>query len=127
MDTLTKETPEAIENSAFNILPRTFKFDRIRLGPVHIPNVSLVVARARNKEIVIGTQSRFDVERLVVVTVEAGKWLVARERRKKNGMNVRKTKTVIQLHPAITDVKGPTNFIHYRWISLIANIEIKRN
>ena len=27
-----------------------------------------------------------------------------------------------QLNPAITDVKGPTNFIGYRWISIIASI-----
>ena len=79
MDTLTKETPEATENSAFDILPRTFKFDRIRLGPVHIPNVGLVVARSRNKEIVIGTQGRFDVERLVVVSVEASERFVAED------------------------------------------------
>ena len=36
-------------------------------------------------------------------------------------MNVRKTKTVIQLHPAITDVKGPTNSICYWRTFVIAN------
>ena len=33
----------------------------------------------------------------------------------------------LQLNPTIPDVKGPTSYIHYRWISIIANIEIKRN
>ena len=33
----------------------------------------------------------------------------------------------IQLNPGITDAKGPINFIHYRQISVIANIEIKEN
>ena len=32
---------------------------------------------------------------------------------------------VIQLTPALTDIKGPTIFICYRRISVIANIEIK--
>ena len=32
---------------------------------------------------------------------------------------------MILLNPAITDLKGPTNFFHYRQISVIANIEIR--
>ena len=36
-------------------------------------------------------------------------------------------KSEIQLNPAIMDVKRPTNFIHYNQISVIADIEIKRN
>ena len=32
---------------------------------------------------------------------------------------------LVQLNPAITDFRGPTIFIHYRWISAIANIGIK--
>ena len=31
----------------------------------------------------------------------------------------------LQLNPAIADLKGPTSFIHYRWISSIANINIE--
>ena len=31
----------------------------------------------------------------------------------------------IQLNSAVTDVKGPTNCIYYRWISIILNKEIK--
>ena len=30
-----------------------------------------------------------------------------------------------QLSPALTDVKGPTNSFYFRWISVIANREIK--
>ena len=35
------------------------------------------------------------------------------------------TRLYIQLTPALTDYKGPTIFICFKWISVFANIEIK--
>ena len=43
----------------------------------------------------------------------------------KTRITVKQTDREIQLTTALTDFKGPTIFICYRWISVIANIEIK--
>ena len=39
----------------------------------------------------------------------------------------KRLKNGVQLNPAITDVKGPTNSIHYRRIFIITNNETLRN
>jgi len=36
-------------------------------------------------------------------------------------------KSLVQLNPALTDFRGPTIFFCYRWNSVIANKENKRN
>ena len=62
----------------------------------------------------------FGVSKCLRQTDDGKRW------RKDRWNKLTDTTTDIQLNPALTDFRGPINYICYRWNSIIGNIENKR-